>query len=845
MNPNATQRLRRTSAVLAIAWAVLFFGLSLAAKTEIELRPKPPIAPLALRTGHWIVQWASESALEAGVRVGDRVLSLDGQPADAYFSRHLLELQDGVANRYAFERRDGARVELELLPLAPGERRPFYGLVVDAGFPLVGVVYLAAGVLVWLLRPLQAGSWAFLLFCSTMAAGLFGAGWTRSPAWDLQWINLPVIGATALHLFTTYPIEPGWVVRRPGSRAVVYGVALLLGVLAYIDGFVPVPPGGWRTAASLFPIVAGLLTLGSLAAERGRLGKSALRDRTDVVLLGAGLSFLPMLGAALAQLLLRITLPWAPAFLWCFLFPLAVAYGILRRQLFDIRGVARSSVAYGFATVLVTGLFALLITSADAAFARVNINARSAWFSVAFLFLAILALNPLRDRLQGFVDDWFDRDRRSYRRAVREISEAMVSMLSIKEIVARILVAVTDTMGVDHAMVLIADDDDSALRPVATRGDWVDPALAVELTSDHPVARQLWIRRSTLARESFDDEPDAEIREACRDVFDTLEVELLVPILYGTELMGVIAVGRKLSGERLDAPDRGLLRTLSNQSAIAIENAKAYDEIAQLNETLEARVEDRTQELRFAQQQLMQAEKMKSLGQLVAGVAHELNNPIGFVHANIQLIDEYVRKITGQDATPEEVARAREALTRLISRSKEGTERVKQIVQDLRSFSRMDQAELQEVDLHEELDRTIGLMEPHCKDCIAVERDYGELPRVRCFSGQLNQVFLNLLMNACDAIEGKGTIRIRTGSTDGGVRLEFSDDGSGIPPDTLNRIFDPFFTTKPVGKGTGLGLSISHGIVERHGGTLSVESEPGRGTTFTLDLPLDAEPGAA
>ena len=154
----------------------------------------------------------------------------------------------------------------------------------------------------------------------------------------------------------------------------------------------------------------------------------------------------------------------------------------------------------------------------------------------------------------------------------------------------------------------------------------------------------------------------------------------------------------------------------------------------------------------------------------------------------------------------------------------------------------MDQAELQEVDLHEELDRTIGLMEPHCKDCIAVERDYGELPRVRCFSGQLNQVFLNLLMNACDAIEGKGTIRIRTGSTDGGVRLEFSDDGSGIPPDTLNRIFDPFFTTKPVGKGTGLGLSIARKSVELLGGSLTAKSEVGVGTTFTVRIRDYEEP---
>ena len=149
-------------------------------------------------------------------------------------------------------------------------------------------------------------------------------------------------------------------------------------------------------------------------------------------------------------------------------------------------------------------------------------------------------------------------------------------------------------------------------------------------------------------------------------------------------------------------------------------------------------------------------------------------------------------------------------------------------------------AELQDADLHEEIERTLALMEPQFKNNIRVVRDFGELPRVRCYPGQLNQVFLNLLMNACYAIGKDGEIRVKTRPTDGGVRLEFRDDGSGIPEDVQSRIFDPFFTTKAVGEGTGLGLSLSHGIIERHGGRILVSSELGHGTTFVIDLPLVA-----
>ena len=241
----------------------------------------------------------------------------------------------------------------------------------------------------------------------------------------------------------------------------------------------------------------------------------------------------------------------------------------------------------------------------------------------------------------------------------------------------------------------------------------------------------------------------------------------------------------------------------------------------------------------------MQSEKLRSLGQLVAGVAHELNNPIGFVHANLKLLEEFVVKLEAAREEGLDTSKIREAIDKLLSRSLEGTDRVKQIVMDLRTFSRMDQAELQSVDLHEEIDRTLALMEPRLKGGISVVREYGDLPEVRCYPRQLNQVFLNLLMNACDVLDAGGHITVKTQRTGQGVRLEFKDDGPGIPHDIRSRIFDPFFTTKPVGQGTGLGLSLSHGIIDRHGGRIQIDSPADGGTSFVIDLPLDAAPQPA
>jgi len=840
MNPKATLRFRKASSIAAVAWAALALLVGLELRFSAGQLPSFPFDIESVAGLSAIVTGIGEGAAQAGVEEGDRLVAVDGEPVGSWLPTARARLAPNESNVYRLRKSDGSVVEIALLPRLP-QRELSAASWLGLSIPLfAGIIYLAVGLIVWRLRPDREDAWALLLFCSVVAVELVLSGPQNEISWAMSWVNVPLLGATGFHLFTTYPIEPDWVVRHRRIRWLPYLGAWLLGGVTALCPLFGVPTG---TLAPFVLVYAGaLFTAGivTLAVERARHGSAESADRADIVLLGAVVSFTPVLAHVLAQGLLRVAVPWYLSLLFVFVFPCAVAYGIIRKQLFEIRIVARSSMAYGAVTLAITGLFALLIVFADAAVTGFSLNARSPWFSVTFLFVAILAFNPLRVRLQALVDRVFDRDRAAYRRAVREISEAMVSMLSIKEVVDRILVAVTDTMGVERAIVLLLLEEERRLRPAASRGEWDSDALAVELSVEHPLCKHLWMRREELSRADFDDEPDPEVRDACRDVFDTLEVELLVPILFGVDLLGVIGVGRKLSGDRLGADDRQLLRTLANQSSIAIENAKAFDEIAKLNETLEARVDARTRQLQETQALLLQSEKMRSLGQLVAGVAHEINNPIGFVHANLQLLQEYTERLMQAQERGEDQTRTREAIVKLLSRSREGTERVKQIVQNLRTFSRMDQAEVSEVDLNEEIDLTLTLAEPGFKDGIQVERDYGELPPVRCLAGPLNQVFMNLLMNGADALEGRGTIRIRTRPVPGGVRLEFSDDGPGIPPDVQDRIFEPFYTTKPVGKGTGLGLSLSHGIIERHGGRMLVNSSEGAGATFVVELPLEA-----
>lgn len=260
------------------------------------------------------------------------------------------------------------------------------------------------------------------------------------------------------------------------------------------------------------------------------------------------------------------------------------------------------------------------------------------------------------------------------------------------------------------------------------------------------------------------------------------------------------------------------------------------------------------EQLKQTHMQLLQQEKLASIGQLAAGVAHEINNPMGFITSNLSTMKKYADRLSQYIDRCDEMLRNNQELSqlrralkidhvlddipKLLAESTDGAERVRTIVQNLKSFSRVDQSEILMANLNDCLESTLTIAWNELKYTCTVEREYDpELPPIPCHPQQLNQVFLNLLVNAAHAIEKSGVISVRTWHDDDRVHVSVSDTGKGIPPEIINRIFEPFFTTKEPGKGTGLGLSISYDIVTKHGGTIEVESTPGVGTTFTIHLP--------
>ncbi|BAT55988.1 response regulator receiver sensor signal transduction histidine kinase [Nostoc sp. NIES-3756] len=349
-----------------------------------------------------------------------------------------------------------------------------------------------------------------------------------------------------------------------------------------------------------------------------------------------------------------------------------------------------------------------------------------------------------------------------------------------------------------------------------------------------------------------------------------------IPIIFMTALSETTD---KVNGFNLGAVD---YITKPFQEAELIVRVKTQLKVRHFHQTLEQQVSQRTAELtdalkqlQHSQLKLVQSEKMATLGQLVAGVAHEINNPVSFIHGNLEHMEGYTQTLLNflqlyQKHYPEPVDEIQEQaeendleflqedVVKTLASMKVGTQRIREIVRSLRNFSRMDEVGFQAVNIHEGIDSTVMILQHRLKAKpehpeIKVIREYGNLPLIECYAGQLNQAFMNILANAIDALEEinthrtykeiqdkPGRIIITTSVVDSqSVQIEITDNGPGIPEIIQQRIFDPFFTTKPIGKGTGMGMSITYQIItEKHNGKLKFFSTPGEGTTFVIQIPI-------
>jgi len=785
--------------------------------------------------GHW-----------TGSRVPDlyqsEVLAVDGVPiastADAY--ARVEARPAGSPIRYRL-RRAGQVHEITIDSQRFGRRD---WLLLHGAFLLNGAVFLGSGLIVWLLRPRAPMARAMLAWGMACGVFLLTAMDLYGPAlfFRAHVVAEPLMPPSLLQmsLLLTDPLHHNrW-------RFAAYPVAVV--IIGAYETFLYDPSVYSRVLSTdmFFLGAIGVIGVGRLVSAYRR-GESLLaRQRVRVVILGM------LFGFALPTtiLFLSVFMGGGAAMNFAaftpFLFALTLAYAVVKHDLFDIDAMVKRGAYYLVLTAAVGAAYVGCVTLFDLALSGRALT-QSALFPIVFALAVLLLFDPLRTRLQTLVDRVFFRTSYDGARVLASVGRDLVSTLQHERIAAIVRQTVETTIPNARTRVFLGapgeplqDADGEAIVPPTLR-------------------RYLSERRILTVYDPAEGYPDAHTHETVRAELRALEADLAVPLQHSGTLAGALTTGHKRSGLFYTAGDAEFLRALAHQAAIAVANARSYEALVTLNAQLEERVHLRTVELEAAnhdlarayselkstETQLVHTEKMASLGRLVAGVAHEINNPVSFIASNVTPLRRRLSQAADRSPAPaRRVLREAEEITDVMAR---GAERTAAIVKDLRTFSRLGEATRKPADLHEGIETSLRLLAPRWRERITVHRDFGDLPLVECDPGALNQVFMNILANACDAIPAQGNVWITTRVSAEGVTVVMRDDGPGIPPEVLPRIFDPFFTTKDVGQGTGLGLAISHGVVVAHGGSITAESAPGAGTTFRIVLPLTpaAEPGQA
>jgi signal transduction histidine kinase/CheY-like chemotaxis protein len=405
------------------------------------------------------------------------------------------------------------------------------------------------------------------------------------------------------------------------------------------------------------------------------------------------------------------------------------------------------------------------------------------------------------------------------------VGQSVTSLLDLEKVLNRIVEAAVFVTGAEEGSLMLVDKDTGELYLRAARNLGEKFARGFRLKVEHSIAGHV-VKTGKPILQSTQDEETLKVKTGY-----LVKSLVNVPLKAKDEVIGMLAVNNKISPRPFTDNDVYLLSALADYATIAIVNAQLYEQTKRWSEELERKVEERTQELRAAQEQLLQSEKLASIGQLAAGVAHEINNPMGVILG----FSQGILKTLPED----------DPLKKPLTTMEKESLRCKRIVQNLLDFARRSEPTLHLTNINELIDASCDLVvhQTSLQNVKLVKSYDPALPSIMADPNQLQQVFINIILNAYQAMPDGGTLHITTRTVSLELQVIFADTGTGIPSESVQNIFDPFFTTKEVGEGTGLGLSVSYGIVKAHGGDIEVESQVGKGTTFAIKLPLDKSEG--
>jgi signal transduction histidine kinase len=515
----------------------------------------------------------------------------------------------------------------------------------------------------------------------------------------------------------------------------------------------------------------------------------------------------------------------------------------LKHDVFDTGALIHKGLIYSVVTVITTALYAALILLVDWVFKDLRAS-HTYLFALTFFFLIALILGPLKDGVQKAIDRLFYKGKYDYRQTVTEVGRMIAAVRRTSEIGQRIAKTVVEAMLVEGC----------GLGVLAENGKNFSQFIIHDLTDarNGSFAHTPWAelvdimhtQKKAITRAQLEEGGVQAARLAALADMQRFGVELVVPMIFKDRLNGLLLMGAKRAGDVFTREDLDLLETLAGQGALAVENARSYQMVEDLNVNLEEKVKNRTAALQRAlaekertQEQLVRSESLAAIGQLVAGTAHEMNNPLASAASLVQSTIEDLSVWKPKDTLDEDL------LDDLKFAHKE-LKRARDIVASLLGLSRQTQTYAEKVDLNTVIKDALRVLHSRYKERnIIIEENYDlKLPTTFGNFAHLGQVAINIIKNAIDAVkDDKGIVNLSThfDETDDKIVFVCSDNGPGIAPDLRQDIYKPFFTTKPVGQGTGLGLYVCHEITQRHEGTLTLKDTSRGGASFSVRLPVD------